>query len=151
MCEVTRMTNPPTAARSRIMRAIKGRGNLTTELAFALLLRRAGITGWRRHVSLPGRPDFSFVSARVSVFIDGCFWHGCPKCYMPPRANRRFWRDKLESNRRRDRRVSRQLWRRGWSVIRIWECDVCRTNSIERVRRKMDARTHQCGVVRTRR
>lgn len=128
-------TNPPTAARARIMRAIKGYGNATTELAFARRLRRARITGWRRHMKLPGRPDFAFPTAHVAVFVDGCFWHGCPHCYLPPHRNRAFWAEKLAANQRRDARVARKLRRLGWSVVRIWECKVNAPSAIERLLR----------------
>lgn len=85
------------------------------------LLRQAGIHGWRRHVDLPGKPDFVFHSLRLAVFIDGCFWHGCPRCYRPPADNRRYWKTKVTSNRDRDRRRTTELRRRGWTVLRIWE------------------------------
>ena len=70
---------------------------------------------------LPGRPDFAFPKAKVAVFTDGCFWHGCPRCYTRPKSNRKFWDAKVARNRERDREVSRGLRRKGWRVIRIWE------------------------------
>jgi DNA mismatch endonuclease (patch repair protein) len=106
------------------MKAIRGRGNETTELAVARLLRRWGLKGWRRHLSLSGRPDFTWRRERVVLFVDGCFWHGCPRCYSLPRSNTAFWREKLEGNRRRDRRISRILRAAGWKVLRVWECQV---------------------------
>jgi DNA mismatch endonuclease (patch repair protein) len=115
---------PPTKQRSRIMSAIRGTGNATTELALAKVLRRLRLTGWRRHLPLRGRPDFAWPSLRVAVFVDGCFWHGCPHCYRAPRANAAFWRAKVEANRRRDRRTAAALRRAGWSVLRVWECRV---------------------------
>ena len=60
------------------MAAIRSRGNKDTELKLASILRASGITGWRRHQPLPGHPDFIFRHARLAVFVDGCFWHGCP-------------------------------------------------------------------------
>jgi len=107
--------------RSHNMASIRSVGNRTTEQAFAKLLRLAGISGWRRHISLPGKPDFVFPSRRLAVFLDGCFWHGCPKCYRLPSDNRMYWRAKLSSNIRRDKRVVRTLRLRGWDVVRIWE------------------------------
>lgn len=103
------------------MSAIRGQGNLTTEVAFVSFLRRHHLHGWRRHVALPGRPDFVFRSARLAVFVDGCFWHGCPRCYRAPRNNAAYWADKLLTNRRRDRKVCRELRAKGWSVCRVWE------------------------------
>ena len=125
---------PPTAARRRIMQAIRGRGNRTTEIRLSVMLRAYGLRGWRRHAPLPGRPDFVWPHERVAVFVDGCFWHGCPKCYRPPSKNTAFWRAKLESNRHRDRRVSRQLRAQGWKVLRIWECRLDEGMTIRRLR-----------------
>ena len=112
--------------RHRSMSAIRSTGNRTTELALVRLLRELRVTGWRRHVKLPGRPDFAFRAERVLVFVDGCFWHGCPRCYAKPATNRRFWSLKVQTNRARDRRQSRELRARGWSVVRIWEHELRR-------------------------
>ena len=103
------------------MASIRSKGNVTTERAFLLLLREAKIRGWRRHADLPGKPDFIFPSQRVAVFIDGCFWHGCPQCYRLPHDNRKYWKAKVLANRSRDRRRTRQLRLQGWKVLRIWE------------------------------
>ena len=67
--------------RSEVMSLIRGKGNKETENALLALLRQNKITGWRRHLPLPGKPDFAFQKQKVAVFVDGCFWHGCPKCY----------------------------------------------------------------------
>src|SRR5437016_1095157 len=87
------------------MASIRSKGNATTEHAFLAILRHAGITGWRRHANLPGKPDFVFRSRRLAIFLDGCFWHGCPRCYRLPQDNR----------------ASRELRSLGWRVLRIWE------------------------------
>ena len=108
--------------RSKMMSACKSRGNRSTEMTLLAHLRRAGITGWRRHLPLPGRPDFSFPSRKVAVFVDGCFWHGCPYCRRAPKSNTEFWDRKCASNRRRDRVVNKTLRQKRWTVIRIWEC-----------------------------
>ncbi len=107
--------------RSRNMASIRSKGNTTTERAFLSILRHAGITGWRRHLNLPGKPDFVFRSQRLAIFLDGCFWHGCPRCYRLPQDNRAYWKKKLLGNRQRDRRRSRELRLLGWRVVRIWE------------------------------
>ena len=110
-------------SRSELMRRIRSSGNKTTELALISLLRKAGLGGWRRHLPLPGKPDFAWRARKVAVFVDGCFWHGhnCGK-NVTPVTNAVMWREKIEGNRRRDRRVASQLRAKGWSVIRIWEC-----------------------------
>ncbi|MGA9417132.1 MAG: very short patch repair endonuclease [Terriglobales bacterium] len=109
------------AQRSKVMSRIKSRGNRETELLFASLLRKNGISGWRRHLPLTGRPDFTFKRNRVVVFIDGCFWHCCPKCGNMPVNNAVFWKKKLGGNQRRDRQVNHFLRANGWRVLRIWE------------------------------
>lgn len=107
--------------RSRNMASIRSKGNATTELVLLKLLRTAHITGWRRHANLPGKPDFIFKKSRLALFVDGCFWHGCPKCYRLPKDNRTYWQNKVSSNRRRDRKRTRQLRALGWRVLRVWE------------------------------
>jgi len=87
-----------------------------------MILVRAGISGWRLlPPDLPGKPDFVFPDASLAVFVDGCFWHGCPKCYHRPSTNRKYWDAKVERNKARDKRLRAKLRRSGWSVIRIWE------------------------------
>lgn len=124
------------AKRSLVMSRILSTGNIGTELKLAKLFRAAGITGWRRHLSLPGRPDFTFRAARLAVFTDGCFWHGCPRCYRPPKQNSSYWKRKIEQNRRRDRRVDRHLRLLGWRTIRIRECRIERApeRALQRIR-----------------
>jgi DNA mismatch endonuclease (patch repair protein) len=112
------------AQRSALMSRIKGRGNSSTEVVFARLLRQNSITGWRRHMSLPGSPDFAFPAHKVAIFLDGCFWHGCPRHFKAPSSNRRFWSEKIRRNRARDRRDSRRLRSAGWRVVRFWEHDL---------------------------
>lgn len=138
--------------RSAVMARIRSRGNRDTELALARLLRAHGVKGWRRQVEIRNpksevrkfrvKPDFVFRRERVAVFVDGCFWHGCPQ-HSPPgrwlrkssmpmgdgsrragsggRTGKAFWRAKLAANRARDRAVNRALRRAGWRVVRIWE------------------------------
>jgi DNA mismatch endonuclease, patch repair protein len=118
------------------MAQIRGRGNKATELAFMRLLRHHGITGWRRHmaITLPRskgtaarsrsprvRPDFVFPKLKVAIFVDGCFWHGCPIHATSPASNSLFWSKKLQTNKKRDLKVNRLLRRKHWSVVRFWE------------------------------
>ena len=107
--------------RSKNMSSIRSKGNKTTEGRFVKLLRAARVSGWRRHANLPGKPDFIFRNERLAVFVDGCFWHGCRRCYRLPEDNRPYWKAKLLYNRRRDDRNSRRLRARGWKVLRFWE------------------------------
>jgi DNA mismatch endonuclease (patch repair protein) len=107
--------------RSEVMSLVRGRGNKDTELVLVRLLRENKITGWRRHVSLPGKPDFTFRKHRLTIFVDGCFWHCCPKHARFPKSNRAFWRRKFSANAKRDKFVNETLRRLGWRVLRVWE------------------------------
>lgn len=107
--------------RSEVMSLIHSRGNKATELRLIEIFREYGITGWRRNQPMLGKPDFIFRSERVAVFVDGCFWHGCPKCYKRPGSNQKFWDTKIAANRKRDRFVTRELLKLGWQVVRIWQ------------------------------
>lgn len=131
---------PISAARSRIMKAIRSQGNRSTEARVAQILRSAKLNGWRRHSDLPGTPDFSWRPEKVALFVDGCFWHGCPHCYRAPRHNAAFWELKIQGNRRRDRRVNRELRQRDWVVVRVWECKLERERFRRQVARALSAR-----------
>jgi DNA mismatch endonuclease, patch repair protein len=109
------------AERSRIMARVKSSGNKSTEAAFIALMKERGITGWRRHLPIFGKPDFVFRKTRIAVFIDGCFWHGCPKHRRMPATNRDYWERKIGRNLERDKKVKRELRKAGWTVVRIWE------------------------------
>ena len=106
--------------RSQVMAAIRSKGNKATELKLASILRAAHITNWRRHPPLPGRPDFAFRRARLAVFVDGCFWHGCRWHCRMPQDNREYWQRKISRNAIRDRATTQVLRRAGWQVLRIW-------------------------------
>lgn len=105
-----------------MMANIRGHGNRSTELRLVAIFRKNAIAGWRRHQKVAGKPDFVFRKQHVAVFVDGCFWHGCPKCYQKPGGNKKFWAGKLTENRRRDRVVTSTLRKAGWKVARFWEC-----------------------------
>jgi DNA mismatch endonuclease (patch repair protein) len=85
---------------------------------FALGLR------FRLRYPLPGKPDFVFPGQRLAVFVDGCFWHGCPQHYNKPATRADFWASKLERNRDLDVRVAKALQELGWSTLRVWEHEV---------------------------
>jgi len=112
--------------RSEVMSRIHSSGNRETELALIRVFHERGITGWRRQASLFGKPDFIFAKLRLAVFVDGCFWHGCPMHSTIPVGNRAFWERKLVTNKLRDRLVNRTLRAKGWKVLRIWEHELSR-------------------------
>ena len=101
----------------------------------AKLFHRHGITGWRRNQSVFGKPDFVFRVARIAVFVDGCFWHCCPKHSNLPANNRTFWKRKLQANKQRDQVVTQTLRARGWRVLRVWEHELVRKNEMRCLRR----------------
>lgn len=112
-------------SRSQLMSRVRSTGNKTTEKCLASMLREKGLNGWRRHQSLPGKPDFVWRATKVAVFVDGCFWHGhnCRR-NLSPKRNKKAWDNKIKGNRVRDRKVTRQLRQGGWKVVRIWECQL---------------------------
>ena len=121
------------------MSAIRGKGNKDTELRMMALFRVYGFTGWRRGLVLVGKPDFVFRRERVVVFVDGCFWHGCPKPkHAPlPKTRAEWWAAKLSRNKERDRVVTRALRKAGWKVVRVWECDLAKIALWSRIARRI--------------
>ena len=121
------------------MQAIRAKGNKSTELKMVKLFRENNITGWRRHLPLPGKPDFTFRKEKLTLFVDGCFWHRCPKCFREPKTNAEFWKNKIENNVKRDRRVTSELKQAGWSVLRLWECQLEKPQRfLTRIQKKLD-------------
>ena len=121
------------------MQAIRAKGNKSTELKMVKLFRENNITGWRRHLPLTGKPDFTFRKEKLTLFVDGCFWHRCPKCYREPKTNAEFWKNKIENNVKRDRRVTNELKQAGWSVFRLWECQLKKPQRfLTRIQKKLE-------------
>ena len=114
--------------RSEIMRAVKSRGNKSTELKLIEIFKKSKIKGWRRNSKTFGKPDFIFPREKVAVFVDGCFWHGHDCRNTKPSDNADYWRKKIERNKTRDKSVNETLTERGWKVLRIWECQVKKNN-----------------------
>lgn len=127
--------------RSRNMSRIRKFGNASTELRMMRLFSQHGIKGWRRHLDLPGRPDFTFHRERVVVFVDGCFWHCCPRCNWIPTSNTAYWDEKLARNQAKDREANRALRRAGWTVVRIWEHSLKQPDQVIARLRRLLART----------
>ncbi len=106
---------------SKMMKAIKGKGNKTTELKFCVALENEGLFGWRIQEKLIGNPDIYFPSYKIAIFLDGCFWHGCPRCGHIPKTNSLYWQAKIENNKIRDSKKTLALKEQGYFVIRFWE------------------------------
>ena len=102
------------------------RRDTSTELALRRLLHARGLRyrlDVRPERAVGRRADLVFSGARVAVFVDGCYWHACPRHCSWPRANAEWWRDKLEGNAARDRDTDARLTKAGWTVVRVWEHD----------------------------
>jgi DNA mismatch endonuclease, patch repair protein len=108
--------------RQRCMSAVKNR-NTKLEVLFKKALWAAGFR-YRLKSRLPGRPDLVFPKQKIAVFIDGCFWHGCPKHGTMPRTNTAFWKAKIGRNKKRDTVVKQELTRLKWKTFRLWQHDL---------------------------
>jgi len=106
-------------SRSEIMSRIRGKDTVP-ELVVRKALHRLGFIGYETQYG-EFRVDVAFVKEKVAVFVDGCFWHGCPEHFRLPKTNVGFWRNKVERNKRRAEKADAKLKCGGWSVVRIWE------------------------------
>nr|WP_255567587.1 DNA mismatch endonuclease Vsr [Corynebacterium sp. TAE3-ERU16] len=107
---------------TRQMKKMPRRGS-GPELRLRRELFRRGLRFRVNVGGLPGSPDIVFTAARIAVFVDGCFWHGCPIHATSPKNNRRWWEEKIAANRERDRRKDLELERLGWTSLHYWEHD----------------------------
>ena len=114
--------------RSEVMKAVKSKNTKTTELKLIKIFKELHITGWRRTYPLIGKPDFVFPKKRIVVFVDGCFWHGHNCRNVTPQTNNEFWIKKREYNKKHDEIITNYLSDKGWTVIRIWECELKKKN-----------------------
>ena len=116
---------PPASSPEALRRMQAARQRDTApELALRRILHSEGLRFRVDYSVLPGlrrRADIVFTKARLAVFVDGCFWHACPTHRTFPKANARWWAEKLRTNRRRDGQTNRKLAREGWRVLRVWE------------------------------
>ncbi|MBP7052452.1 MAG: very short patch repair endonuclease [Phycisphaerae bacterium] len=121
----------------RRMRCVRRR-DTGAEMAVRRCLHRLGLRYRVHRRPVEGclaRPDIVFTRARVAVFIDGCFWHGCPKHGTWPKTNSEWWRKKIVANMQRDRRHDAELRSAGWTVVRVWghELPACAAERIQSV------------------
>lgn len=121
------------------MSLVRGRGNKSTELAMIRQFRSSGVKGWRRSIRLAGRPDFVFPRLQLAVFVDGCFWHGCPRHHRTPRSNNRYWSEKISRNMARDKATNKILKSLGWKVVRVWEHDIKNCRGVGKVLKTIEA------------
>jgi DNA mismatch endonuclease, patch repair protein len=104
------------------MSRIRGK-NTKPEIILRKALCCCGLR-YRVKNKLPGRPDIILPGRKTVVFVDGCFWHMCPRHFSMPENNRDFWKAKLKRNVARDREVNLALKKLGWKVVRFWEHDI---------------------------
>ena len=93
------------------------------------IFKQNGITGWRRNYPVKGHPDFVFPKERIAVFVDGCFWHGHDCRNTRPADDQEYWQKKRERNIKHDQEVTAMFEARGWTVLRIWECELKKKNT----------------------
>ncbi len=125
------------ATRSAVMQKVRSKGNKSTEKRLVALFIENGISGWRRNYPVKGHPDFVFLDKKVAIFVDGCFWHGHDCRNTRPKENEEYWVRKRERNMRHDHEITKIFQGRGWTVIRIWECELKRINipsTLERIK-----------------
>ncbi len=110
--------------RRKCMQANKAR-NTKPELLLRQSLRSIGLSGYRLHWKIPGKPDICYPGRKIAIFVNGCFWHRCPKCNPPmPQTNVDYWSKKFERNIRRDCETISILERNEWTVSVVWECEI---------------------------
>ena len=114
--------------RSDIMSKVRSNNNKSTELALIKFFKENKITGWKRNYPVKGHPDFVFLDKKIAVFVDGCFWHGHDCRNTRPSDNAEYWQKKRERNIKHDKEVTAMFENRGWTVIRIWECELKNKN-----------------------
>jgi DNA mismatch endonuclease (patch repair protein) len=133
--------------RSEVMSSVKSKGT-KLERFFAEKLKERGLDYCRRNVKeLAGKPDFVFEDAKIAIFIDSCFWHGCRQHLRMPASNRDYWIAKIARNRKKDRQVARLLKDDGWLVLRIWEHSLKNPKSLKwwltRIKNLVDENTRK--------
>jgi DNA mismatch endonuclease (patch repair protein) len=111
--------------RKRTMQAVKSKGTRLEKRLFAMLAGM-GISGWKKNVkNITGKPDVAFLTQKIAIFVDGCFWHGCPYCRRKlPETNHEYWERKIKRNVELAESYNEQLSCDGWVVIRIWEHEI---------------------------
>lgn len=120
-----RSPKPLNEGTSKVMSANKAK-NTKPELLLRKALWHEGIKGYRLNwKKVPGRPDIAFPGRKVAIFVNGCYWHRCPKCDLPlPKTNTKFWQEKFDRNIVRDEKKNNDLLELGWNVFVFWECDI---------------------------
>lgn len=110
------------------MSKVRSKNNKSTELKLIQIFEENNIRGWKRNYPVKGHPDFVFLDKKIAIFVDGCFWHGHDCRNTCPADNAEYWIKKRERNMQHDREVTALFEQRGWTVVRIWECEFKKKN-----------------------
>ncbi len=114
--------------RSEIMSLVKSKNNKSTEIKLIQIFSENNIVGWKRNYNVKGHPDFVFPKKKTAIFVDGCFWHGHDCRNTRPSSNQEYWNAKRARNIAHDNEITILFQKRGWTVIRIWECELLKKN-----------------------
>lgn len=136
--------------RSKIMRKIRAKDTKLEKLVRSEMWARG--YRYRKNLGgLPGKPDMVFSTMKTVVFIDSCFWHGCPKHLRMPQSNVDYWNNKIKRNKERDDATNREYKNSGWRVVRIWEHDVKTSleTTIRKLGRIIDSRRVKVNLQKT--
>ncbi len=125
--------------RSDVMRKVRSKNNKSTELKLIDLFKQNNIKGWRRNYKVKGHPDFVFLNKKIAIFVDGCFWHGHDCRNTRPSDNADYWQKKRKRNILHDKQVTKLFENRGWAVLRIWECELKKSNQQQTLERILKA------------
>ena len=106
--------------RSKVMSSIKGKNTMPERILGGVVDRRI----IRFQPNILGKPDYGNKRRKIAVFVDGCFWHGCPVCYKEPASNKDYWSSKLLRNKRHDEEVTNTLKKEGYRVFRFMEHEI---------------------------
>lgn len=127
--------SPPKASSISVSKSMKSNKSKNTkpEVMLRKKLWSSGVKGYRLNwENAPGRPDICFPGKKIAIFVNGCFWHRCPKCNLPlPKTNSEFWKNKFIRNVERDKLKIQRLKNDGWKVLVVWECDI--KNNLDQV------------------
>ena len=137
-----RSPKPLNESTSKVMSANKAK-NTKPEIALRKALWSEGYKGYRLNwKNVPGRPDIAYPGKKIAIFVNGCYWHRCPKCDLPlPKTNTIFWKEKFEKNVKRDKKKNDELLSLNWIVLVFWECDIKSdiSNSIQKIKKVLYA------------
>ena len=137
-----RSPKPLNESTSKVMSANKAK-NTKPEITLRKALWSEGHKGYRLNwKKAPGRPDIAYPGKKIAIFVNGCYWHRCPKCNLPlPKTNTDFWKEKFDKNVKRDKKKNDELLSLDWIVLVFWECDIKSdiSNSIQKIKKVLDA------------